>query len=131
MFTIDQIEAAHQKVKSGADFPKYIQEIKQIGVIAFETWVFDSHTDYFGKNGFHSKSLPQYSGLDISKVCEKKKFISYLKSHQNGETDYHTFCKHCAESGIEKWKVNLDVLTCVYFDMNGNEVLVESIPSSL
>ena len=28
MFTVEQIQQAHQKVRSGADFPKYIQEIK-------------------------------------------------------------------------------------------------------
>ena len=31
-FTIDEIKAEHQKVKSGADFPNYIQQIKQLGV---------------------------------------------------------------------------------------------------
>ncbi|MBK7094740.1 MAG: DUF1398 family protein [Saprospiraceae bacterium] len=46
MFTVEQIESAHSKIKSGAEFPKYIQEIKEIGVIAFETWVIDSHTNY-------------------------------------------------------------------------------------
>lgn len=29
MFTITQIENAHSKVKSGADFPKYIQDLKK------------------------------------------------------------------------------------------------------
>ena len=35
MFTIKQIEEAHSKVKSGAEFPNYIQDIKEIGVVAF------------------------------------------------------------------------------------------------
>ena len=39
MFTVEQIKEAHSKVKSGADFPQYIQEIKILGVTAFETWV--------------------------------------------------------------------------------------------
>ncbi len=56
MFTVEQIELAHSKVKSGAEFPKYIQEIKEIGVTAFETWVNDSHTKYFGKDDFTTKS---------------------------------------------------------------------------
>lgn len=32
MFTVEQIEEAHSKVKSGTDFPNYIQEIKNLGV---------------------------------------------------------------------------------------------------
>lgn len=31
MFTVEQIETAHAKVKSGADFPNYIKEIKELG----------------------------------------------------------------------------------------------------
>jgi hypothetical protein len=30
MFTIEQIDQAHSKVKSGADFPKYIQDLKNL-----------------------------------------------------------------------------------------------------
>lgn len=128
MFTIDQIEKAHGKVKSGADFPSYIQEIKQLGIIAFETWVNDSHTNYFGKNDYQQKSKPKYALLNISENSDKEKFIKSLKSHQKGETDYNTFCNHCAETGIEKWVAQLDKMTCTYFDKLGAEILVEQIP---
>lgn len=58
----------------------------------------------------------------------KEKFTAYLKSHQQGQTDYYTFCKHCAETGIEKWFVCLDKMTCTCYDKSGNEVLVENVP---
>ena len=130
MFTVEQIELAHSKIKSGAEFPEYIQEIKKIGVNAFETWVSDSHTEYFGKSGFRTKSKPKYKDLTISNSSDKEKFIHYLKIHQRGETDYFTFCKHCAETGIEKWLVNLDKMTCTYYDKAENEILVEIIPTA-
>ncbi len=128
MFTVEQIKLAHDKVKTGADFPKYIQAIKQIGVTAFETWVKDSHTRYFGNNDFQTKSQPQYKDLAIADSDDKEKFNHYLKIHQRGDTDYFTFCKHCAETGIEKWLVSLDAMTCTYYDKAGNEILVEQIP---
>jgi uncharacterized protein YbcV (DUF1398 family) len=128
MFTVEQIEQAHDKVKSGADFPKYIQEIKELGVVAFETWVKDSHTEYFGLNNYQTKSNPQYDTLTISEVSNKEKFSHYLKIHQQGQTDYYTFCTHCAETGIEKWIVFLDKMTCIYFDKAENEILEEKIP---
>ena len=128
MFTVEQIELAHSKIKSGAEFPKYIQEIKEIGVTAFETWVIDSHTEYFGEGGFQTKSKPKYQELSIANSSDKVKFVHYLKSHQQGETDYFTLCQHCAETGIEKWVVRLDQMTCTYFDKAGNEILVEIIP---
>ncbi len=129
MFTLEQIESAHQQVKSGADFPKYIQELKKLGVLAFETWVYDSHTEYFGKDGFQVESSPKYENLTIAALSDKERFVEYLKNHQNGETDYLTFCKHCAATGIEKWTVNLEDMTCVYYDKSGNEILVEIIPA--
>lgn len=128
MFTIEQIELAHGKVKSGADFPKYIQEIKGLGVTAFETWVQDSHTKYFGKDGFQTQSKPKYESLAIANFCNKDQFEGYLKIHQRGATDYFTFCKHCAETGIEKWHVHLDKMTCTYYDKAGNKVLIEIVP---
>jgi uncharacterized protein YbcV (DUF1398 family) len=128
MFTVEQIKAAHSKVKSGADFPKYIQEIKAMGVTAFETWVNDSHTEYFGANDYRISSKPMYEDMDIAHLTDKKQFQHYLKIHQQGQTDYLTFCKHCAETGIEKWFVCLDKMTCTYYDKSGNEIVVEQIP---
>ena len=128
MFTVEQIELAHSKVKTGADFPKYIKEIKLLGVIGFETWVIDSHTEYFGKNDYKTISQPQYTSLKIADISNKEKFSHYLKIHQQGETDYYTFCKHCAETGVERWYICLQEMTCSYYDKTGNEILVEQIP---
>lgn len=128
MFTVEQIENAHSKVQSGADFPNYIQEIKKLGVKSFETWVKDSHTEYFGENNFITKSEPKYADLIIENQTDKEKFSQQLKSHQRGETDYMKFCENCSETGIEKWFVDLDTFTCTYYDKAGNEILAEEIP---
>jgi len=128
MFTVTQIKEAHSKVKSGTDFPKYIQEIKTLGVTAFETWVKDSHTVYFGANNFTTASTPMYKSLEIASTSDKEKFGHSLKIHQQGESDYPTFCQHCAATGIEKWFVSLDEMTCTYYDKAGNTILVEKIP---
>lgn len=129
MFTITQIENAHSKVKSGADFPKYIQDIKKIGVLSFVTWVKDSRTEYFGVDSFSTQSTSKYAELNIAENSNKETFLKRLKIHQKGETDYFTFCKDCAENGIEKWVVDLKEMTCIYYDKTGTEILVEQIPS--
>lgn len=128
MFTVEQIKAAHSKVRSGADFPKYIQDIKQLGVTAFRTWVIDSHTEYFGKDHYQTASEPMYETLVIADKSDKDKFTHCLKIHQEGKTDYFRFCKDCAQTGIEKWFVSLDEMTCTYYDKAGNKVLTEQIP---
>jgi len=129
MFTVEQIQAAHSKVKSGADFPSYMQDLIKLGVVSFETFVEDSHSVYFGRDNFSTKSEGKYDNLKISDTLDKEQFVSDLKLHQKGGTDYMTFCQDCAKSGIEKWTVKTDDITCTYFDTKGNEVLVEVIPS--
>lgn len=129
MFSIQQITEAHDKVKSGANFPAYIQQIKQFGVVTFETWVKDSHTVYFGSNNFQIASDAQYEDLILSNKTDIEKFKHYLKIHQQGQTDYHTFCQHCAETGIERWVMDLNKMTCSYYDLHGQEILSEKVPN--
>lgn len=128
MFTVEQIKTAHSKVKSGADFPAYIQEIKKLGVTYYETFVTDGHTDYIGNDDYKTTSPAKYEPLIIAIECNKEQFKIDLKEHQQGKTDFPTFIKMCAEFGIEKWVVCMDKMTCSYFDKAGNEILVEQIP---
>jgi uncharacterized protein YbcV (DUF1398 family) len=128
MFTLDQIKAAHSKVKSGADFRNYIQDIIKLGVTFYETYVSDGQTDYSGTNGYKTSSAPKYSKLIIAEQSDVEQFRLDLKVHQQGKTDYSTFCNDCAKSGVEKWTVRMDKLTCTYYDKAGNELLEEAIP---
>lgn len=128
MFTTEQIKAAHSKVKSGADFPSYIREIKKLGVVFYETFVMDGHTDYYGTNDYKTSSVARYEALAIAGVAAIEQFTTDIRAHQQGKTDYPTFCKDCAKSGIEKWAVCMDKMTCTYYDKAGNEMLVEQIP---
>lgn len=43
-FTIENIKAEHQKVKTGADFPQYIRAIKDLGVSHYTAYVADGNT---------------------------------------------------------------------------------------
>jgi uncharacterized protein YbcV (DUF1398 family) len=128
MFSIEQIKTAHSKVKSGADFPSYIQDLKQLGVIAYDTYVSDGHTNYFGSNDIKITSPAKYETLTIAEKTDENQFKDNLKAHQQGKTDYPTFCSDCAKSGIEKWIVKLDKMTCTYYDKAGKKILEERIP---
>lgn len=130
MFTIEQIKAAHSKVKSGADFPAYVQHLVKLGVTSYETYVTDGHTDYSGKDNYAISSDKKYATLTIAGKANILQFESDLKSHQQGKTDYATFCSDCARSGIEKWKVDLKAMNCTYYDKAGNNILTETIPAA-
>ena len=128
MLTVEQIKAAHSKVKCGADFPNYIQNIKKPGVTFYETDVTDGHTDYYGANNYKTTAPARYNALTLAQIPNTAQFKADLKSHQQGKTDYPTFYKDCAKSGIEKWVVSINKMTCTYYDRTGNEILVEEIP---
>ena len=128
MFTIQQIHEAHAKVKSGADFPKYMQDIIALSVTSFETFVFDNHTNYYGKDNFQIASEGFSETLTVADESNVEQFKSDLKLHQQGKTDYMTFLNDCAKSGVEKWIVVMDKMTCSYYDKAGNEMVVEVIP---
>lgn len=128
IFTIEEIEKAHEKVKTGAGFPGFIREIRSLGVERFETRVADGRTVYFGEDGFTKESGAVYTGLKIAAKVDKDEFVSCLHIHQQGHTDYLTFCRHCAETGVDKWVVDLNRKSCTYYDLDENIVLEEQIP---
>lgn len=130
MFSIDQIICAHSKVKSGTDFPQYIQDLKALGVTGYETYVADGLTDYKGSNDFSISSPPKYELLTIADSSNAAGFKSGLKDHQQGKTDYPSFCKMCADTGVEKWIVSIEKMSCTYYDRAGNTLLEEAIPGS-
>lgn len=128
MFSLDQIKAAHSHVKSGADFPAYIRAIKTLGVNRYETYVTDGHTDYQGADDYTVNSPGRFGPLTIATSADTATFKAGLLAHQQGKTDFMQFIQLCAETGVEKWTVRLDMMTCTYYDINGNEVLEEGIP---
>lgn len=128
MFQLDQIKEAHSKVKSGADFPAYIKEIKTLGVLYYDTYVNDGHAEYYGEKEYKISSPAKYEQLTIADETNVAGFKQGLKEHQQGRSNYQTFCEMCADSGIEKWSVGIEEMTCTYYDKAGGEILKETIP---
>lgn len=128
MFTISQIKEAHSRVKSGADFPKYIQDLIQLGVQGYDTFVNDGHVEYFGADNFRAAATDTYDSISIAPSANKERFIEFLVMHQDGQTDYLTFCNHAAQCGIARWSVNIIDMTCTYLDQTDTAILIEKIP---
>lgn len=128
LFTLEQIQEAHSKVKSGADFPHYVKEIHALGVMHYTTWVATGKTTYNGISNTWVETNDKYTPLTVASERDLDTFKSQLKAHQNGLTDYPSFIAMCAETGIEKWVIDIPKKTCTYYDVNNNEVLSEHIP---
>lgn len=129
MFTIDQIKEAHAKVQTAADFTNYIQDLIILGVKGYDTYVQDGLVEYYGVNNFKVGTNEKYSEIKISATANKELFIEFLVMHQEGQTDFLTFCKQAAQCGIAKWRVDIVAMTCTYFDLAENEIVIEKMPS--
>jgi len=128
MFTLLQIKTAQDKVQSGADFPIYIQELIQLGIKGYDTIVVDGTVSYYGENNYNIISDKKYDVQTISPTVNKERFVEFLVMHQDGQTDYFTFCHHAAQCGIAKWRVDIIEMTCTYLDVIENPILIEKIP---
>lgn len=126
--SIDKIEAAHSKVKSGADFPAYIQDIKSLGVHSYSVLVKDGTTIYKDTLGNELISSAKYNVLIIESNLKRDDFLKKLKKHQLGETSYMQFCQDCADTGVVSWLMDLQQMRCIYFDTQGIEIWSEVIP---
>lgn len=131
MFTLEKIKEAHSQVKSGADFPAYIQDIKRLGVLSYEHFVADGHITYHGNPGFVLAAPPKWIPVPIASDGQKEKLREEIKIHQQGKSDYLTFCKKAAGLGVEKWVVDMQKMMCTYYDLSGGEMFGEPIPEAM
>lgn len=130
MFTEAQLKAAHAKVKTGADFPKYVQEIKALGLLRYAYIVKDGRTVYYGTTDYKIDSGAQYKLLPIAPKSSSADLEYTIKIHQQGQTDFVTFCRQAANAGVEKWVVDTEKMRCTYYDLAGNELVAEPIPQA-
>lgn len=128
MFTIENIRAAESKIKTGADFPQFIKEIKELGVKRNDVYVSNGLSIYFDdEDNAQQVSPDEYPTLIINEESSTGKLEHALEVHQKGETDYITFCKQAADAGVEKWVADLEEMTCTYLDAEGTELVKEKI----
>jgi len=130
MFTAKQMKSAHAKVKTGADFPAYVQEIKQLGLSRYEYHVKNGKTVYHGANNFQVSSEPVYPEKAISEISSPATLKQIITEHQLGKSDFLTLCALVADAGVEKWVVDTQAMLCIYYDSAGNDIMTEPIPDS-
>ena len=128
-FTLDQIHDAFGKVKSGADFPRFVQDLKDLGVTHYDNFVSDGRTVYYGTNDYTVKGEPKYPPMNISEMSSADKLKQAITIHQQGQTDYPTFCLQAADAGVEKWTTHMWEMTVTYVDKTGHILTREAIPA--
>lgn len=130
MFTLQQIKDAHSKVKSGAGSPRYIQELKHLGITRYEFMVSNGDTVYFGDGGYQINSGPRFEPREIKYPASIPVMRHDLQIHQQGGTDFPTFCVQAAGNGVAKWVIDFEKMLCTYYDLDGKEMIAEPIPEA-
>jgi uncharacterized protein YbcV (DUF1398 family) len=128
MFTKAQIQEASAKVKSGADFPQFVQDLKEIGVTHYDNFVSDGRTIYYGSSDFVLDGEPKYPEIPVSDRSSTDDLKHAISIHQQGQTDYPEFCRQAASAGVEKWTTHMMEMTVTYTDKHGKILSVEAIP---
>lgn len=128
-FTAEQIKEAHSKVKSGADFPRYIQDLKTIGVLKYDHYLQPPKNVFYGQNDFTLTVDTFGPEVSIAEDSSKEKLQEALRIHQQGQTDFPTFSKQSAEAGVEKWISDLEAMSVTYVDKKGDVLVSEAIPT--
>lgn len=128
MFTLQQMQAAHNKVKSGADFPAYVQEIKNAGLLYYTFYVTNGATVYTGAGDYEVSGEAKYPAQSINDNGNADGLQQYIRQHQQGHSDFFTFCRQCAECGVERWVVDTRSMDCTYLDKADNALVAEPIP---
>jgi uncharacterized protein YbcV (DUF1398 family) len=129
MFTADQIKAEHAKVKSGADFPRYVQTLISLGVSHYTFQVADGSCTFHGHNGYEAKWPPKYDELSIAPTAKAEMLSNSIAIHQQGKTDFLTFCRQAAEAGVAQWTTDLKAMQVIYKGANKTTILAEPIPT--
>ncbi|GAO43214.1 DUF1398 domain-containing protein [Flavihumibacter petaseus] len=128
MVTLEQIKAAHAKVKTGADFPAYTRQLTLLGLTHYTVEVRDGSATYFGPNQEPIHATPLYAPIDIKTPGDPARLKQALERHQKGLTDYLAFCVQAADAGVERWTTYLLEKEVRYIDTTEEVLLREPIP---
>jgi uncharacterized protein YbcV (DUF1398 family) len=126
-FSLENIFEAHAKF-TGVDFPKLIQEFKKMGMLTNAFNLQSGQVTYVHKLGEQIEVQRNAVDADINSTSSSEAAKDVLRRHQAGETDFVTFCREIAGAGVYKWVSNMDEMTCSYYDLNEQVVVVETIP---
>jgi uncharacterized protein YbcV (DUF1398 family) len=127
MFTIEQINDLHARLGNAETLFEYVRALNALGVEKYDSYLTDGRSEYFGKRGHKVISPPAHDVLSIADKSDRENFLKHLKLHEQGKTTYFEMSKGLAESGIEKWTVDTDKRTMIFYDKAGNEMLIERI----
>ncbi len=128
MLTIDHISQIHASVKSGSNFPQYVQDLKALGLAYYDVFICDGHSEYHAVSGEQLQTPDKYQYLEIAPKANTQALRQTIRKHQRGQINFLTFCLQAAHAGVHAWRTDITHLRCIFYDRAGHEILIEPIP---
>ncbi|HCW7274111.1 TPA: DUF1398 family protein [Staphylococcus aureus] len=126
-FTLSAIQQAHQQF-TGVDFPKLFKAFKDMGMTYNIVNIQDGTVTYVHQSEDDIVTSSVKSTIPVAQKSNKTIVQDVLTRHQQGQTDFETFCDEMAEAGIYKWHIDIQAGTCTYIDLQDQAVISELIP---
>lgn len=99
-----------------------------MGMSHYDHFVADGRIRYTGSNGFHIDAPAKWPEQAIATEGDAAQLKTALETHQQGGSDYLTFCQQSAAAGVEKWTTDMQAMRCSYYSLSGAVLLEEVIP---
>lgn len=126
-FTLSEIQQAHQQY-TGVDFPKLFKEFKDMGMTYNIVNIQDGTATYVHQSEDDIVTSSVKSNHPVAPSSNQSIVQDVLTRHQQGQTDFETFCDEMAEAGIYKWHIDIQAGTYTYIDLKEQAIISELIP---
>lgn len=127
MFTLEQTNEIHDRLGSASTLKDYLQALREIGVLASDSYLTDGHTVHRGADGYEVATEPTHEVFEVAVISDKDAFVEQLRLHETGVTSYVEMSRGLAEAGVEKWIFDTVELTITYYDRARTALLSERV----
>ena len=127
MFTLEQITDIHDRLGNRETLGGYLRALGVIGVEAYDSYITDGHSEYFGADGQKLVGPAFHEMFAIAETCDKEQLLPYMQQVERGGIGYVEMSKALADNGVEKWRFDTERLTITYFSKSGDVLLAEGV----
>lgn len=126
-FKLSAIQQAHQQF-TGVDFPKLFKAFKDMGMTYNIVNIQDGTATYVHQSEDDIVTSSVKSNHPVAPSSNQSIVQDVLTRHQQGQTDFETFCDEMVQAGIYKWHIDIQAGTCTYIDLQEQAIISELIP---
>ncbi|HWA67438.1 MAG TPA: DUF1398 family protein [Mycobacteriales bacterium] len=127
MFTIEEIDELHERLGNANTLPDYVRALGALGVVRYDSFISDGHSEFFAADGRKVVSQSAHEELAVAETSDREAFLGHLRRHERAETSYLEMSRGMAESGVERWTVDVGAMTMTFHGRTGEALLVEQI----